>query len=245
VALRASLFALLLTATAGVAAPAEMRREESLDFAVDEAFQRAGGVQYFFALEPSAPNPPATSALGRLRPLDDKAADTDAYQVVMSRIVYTVERDLSYFTEARARDVAYLKAVAPEMGVELEADGSFVVNRTPRNRFRLTWLDAPAPGDPALARFSEFLPKGERPASIVVQKNSDFARVMGFRTAERAITYTAHFPLGPGRTRIFVCTLSLLYHVPPFFLGGRDRVFRESVEGAAGLIERLRDYRGN
>jgi hypothetical protein len=237
--LGASLLALSLAAT-----PVEMRREEALDFSVDEPFQRAGGVQYFYELAPSDPNPPANSALGRLRPLDDLATPDDAYQVVMSRLVYTVERDISYFTEARSRDVSYLKAVAPEMLVSLEPDGSFIVGRTPRNRFRLTWLDAPKPSDPALTRFFELLPPGAPPVSVVIQKNSDFSRVMGWRTAERSVTYTAHFPLGGGRTRIVVCTMSLLHHLPPFFLGGKDRIFRESVEGAASLIEHLRDYAG-
>ena len=233
-----------LLALSLAAAPVEMRREEALDFTVDEPFQLSGGVQYFYELAPSAPTPPASSALGRLRPLDDAASPDDAYQVVMSRLVYTVRRDISYFTQARARDVSYLQAVAPEMSVTAEPDGSFIVGRTPRNRFRLTWLEPPTPSDPALARFFELLPPGPPPVSIVIQKNSDFSRVMGWRTAERSVTYTAHFPLGPGRTRVVVCTMSLLHHLPPFFLGGKDRVFRESVEGAASLIEHLRDYTG-
>lgn len=235
---------LALVGSAAAAARPEMRREEQLDFAPDEAFQRDGGVQFFYALEPSLATPPAKSAWARLRALDDLAKPTDAYEVVMSRIVYTVSRDVSYFTQARARDTRYLAIVAPEMKVTAAPDGSFRVGRLPTNRFRLAWSDAPTPADPTLEPFFQFLPKDAAPASIVVQRNTDFGRVMGWRTAERALTYTAHFALGPGVTRVHVVTLSLLVHVPPFFLGGKGRVYREAVDETAKLIEALREYRG-
>lgn len=237
------LLALLVASTAAAARP-EMRQERALDFAPDEAFQRDGGVQFFYALEPSLDTPPAGSAWAQLRALDDKAATGDAFQIVMSRIVYTVNRDVSYFSEARARDTKYLAAVAPEMKVTAEPGGSFRVGRMPSNSFRLTWFDAPSAAEPSLTAFFSLLPKDAAPRSIVVQRNSDFSRVMGWRTAERAITYTAHYALSPGVTRIYVVTLSLLYHVPPFFLGGRNRVYREAVDETAALIEALREYRG-
>ncbi len=227
-----------------IAAAPEMRREEKLDFVADEAFQQQGGVQYFYELAEPTPSPAAGSTLARFRTLDALSIPDDPYFVVMSRLVYTVERDSSFFTEARARDVNYLRTVAPEMGVRLEPDGRFKVTRAPSNRFTLTWLDAPpaVPQPPALTRFLEFVPAP--PASIVIQANSEFSRVMGWRTAERSITYTAHVPLRPGTTRVVVCTMSLLHHLPPFFLGGKDRIRRESVEGAAALIGQLREYSG-
>lgn len=233
-----------LLAALTVAASPGLRREAALDFAVDDTFQAAGGVQYFYELATPTPTPPAASPLARFRAMDAQASGTDDYYVVMSRLVYTVDRDVSYFTEARARDVTYLRQVAPEMGVRREPDGAFMVTRTPSNRFRLSWYDAPAPSEPELKAFFAVLPPGAQPASVVVQKNSDFSRVMGWRTAERSLTFTAHIPRGPGRTLVVVCTQSLLYHLPPFFLGGKDRIFRESVDGAATLIEQLRGYQG-
>ena len=228
------------------ASPIEMRRETSLDFAIDDALQQDGVVQYFYEFADPDPRPPASSALARFRAMDDQSSIDDPYHVMMSRLVYTVERDISFFNETRAKDVKYLQQVAPEVGVSVEADGTFRAAKTPSNRFRLTWLEAPTresiAGDAALSHFFGFLPRA--PASIIVQKNFDFARVMGWRTAERAITFTAHESLGPGRTRIHVCTMSLLHHVPPFFLGGKERVFRESIEGAAKLIGQLRAYSG-
>jgi hypothetical protein len=34
--------------------------------------------------------------------------------------------------------------------------------------------------------------------------------------------------------------MSALHHLPPFVLGGEERVFRDSVKGTLDLIERLR-----
>lgn len=228
-----------------LAAPPAMRRESAPEFEVDEAFQNDGGVQYFYEFETTVAKPKAGSAWSVFRPLDDLAKPTDAYEAVLSQIVYTVERDASWFTEDRARSLDYLRAVAPEMKITVKPDGSFLVGRMPQNRFRLTWYAAPRATDPTLAPFFAFLPKGAEPVSIVVQHNSDFARVMGMRTAERSITYTAHLAIAPGRTRIVVCTVSLLHHVPPFFLGGKDRVYREAVAETASLIKALREYKGD
>lgn len=234
------MFAVVLTLLL-TTAPA-LQRQERLDFAVDEALQAQGGVQYFYELAAPTDTPPEGSALARFRALDPLSKPGDSWQVMMSRLVYTVERDVSFFTEARARDVSWMRRVAPDMGVRREPDGTFLVTKTPGNRFSLEWFEAPRADEPALVRFLALVPG--TPASVVVQKNSDFARVLGWRTAERSLTYTAHVPLGPGRTRVFVCTMSLLFHVPPFFLGGRERVHRESVEAAAALIEQLRAYDG-
>ena len=239
-----NMLALVLAATAG---PVEMHREQSLDFEVDERLQQDGGVQYFYELAAPTAQPARASALKRFRALDELSTPGDEYQAMMSRIVYTVDRDITFFTEARARDVEYLRAVAPDMGLSAAPDGSFVVSRVPANRFRLTWFEAPiasASDNAALDHFFEFLPRGEQPASVVLQRNFGFTRVMGWRTAERAVTFTAHVSLGPGRTRVIVCSMSLLHHLPPFFLGGKQRVFQESVDGAAELIGHLRSYAG-
>lgn len=225
-----------------LAAAPEMRREASLGFVADEAFQAQGGVQYFYELAEPTPTPPIGSALARFRALDPFSTPDDPYFVVMSRLVYTLDRDISFFTEARARDVGYLRRVAPEMGVRLEPDGTFRVTKMPSNLFTLAWFEAPSGNEPSLARFFEFFTG--TPASIVVQTNTSFSRVMGWRTAERSLTFTAHFALSPGKTRVVVCTTSLLHHLPPFFLGGKGRVLRESVEGAASLIQQLRSYDG-
>ncbi|MEW6431556.1 MAG: hypothetical protein AB1730_08595 [Myxococcota bacterium] len=243
---RAGLLAGLVAFAAFAATP--LRRESTLAFVPDEPFQRDGGVQYFYALAHKEPSPEtANPDFAFLRALDESgrwAAQGEPLHVVMSRITYTVDKDVSFFTEARAKDPAWMNAVAPEFEVTQRPDGGFHAAKMPSNDFTIRFLDARAvaaqPADGGVARLVALLPDAGLPDSVVVQENFDFARVMGVRTGAWSVTWTAHLPLGPGRTRVHVVTLSALHHLPPFFLGGEKRVFKESVQGALDLIERLR-----
>lgn len=227
-----------------------MRRETDVHFAVDEAFLASGGVQYFYELAKREPSPETASATFALfRDLDapGRWRSDRPLHVVMSRLVYEVDKDVAFFSEARAFDLPYINTVAPEYRISRQPDGGFRSDAMPANVFRLEYLHAVdvarRAGEPGLARVLGFLGAAGPPASVVFQQNDDFARVLGMRTAELGLTWTAHVALKPGRTRLYVCTMSYLHSLPPFFLGGEQRVFRESHGGAALLIERLRAYR--
>lgn len=243
---RAGLIAGVVACAALAATP--MRRESTLAFPLDEPFQRAGGVQYFYTLAKSEPSPETASPeFAFLRAFDESgrwAAQGEPLHVVMSRITYVVDKDVSFFTEARAKDVTWMNTVAPEFEVTQRPDGGFHAAKMPSNDFTIRFLDARAvaaqPADGGVARLVALLPDAGLPDSVVVQENFDFARVMGVRTGAWSVTWTAHLPLGPGRTQVHVVTMSVLHHLPPFFLGGEKRVFKESVKGALDLIERLR-----
>jgi len=229
-----------------------MRRESALWFEVDEPFQMGGGVQYFYELARSEPSPEVSNkTFVAFRPLDVGgrwASKSEPLHVVMSRLVYTIDKDSSFFTERRARDLVYLNAVAPGLGIVRLRDGDYrAAGGTPANSFRLRWLEGPAlsevPRESGLERLLELCAAPALPSAVVVQDNFDFSRVMGWRTADTSVTWTAHFPLSPGHTRLCVLTMSYLVNMPPFFLGGDDRVLNESVSGAAQLIRNLRAYR--
>lgn len=225
-----------------------MRRESSLDFALDEPFQQDGGVQYFYELAKKEPSPETASAsFAFFRAFDESnrwAAQGEPLHVVMSRIVYVVDKPPGFFTEARAKDAAWINTVAPEFDVTVRPDGGLHAGKSPSNDFTIRYLDARAssaqPPDGGVAHLVSLLPDAGVPVSVVVQENFDFARVMGVRTGAWSVTWTAHLPLDGDRTRVHVVTMSALHHLPPFFLGGEKRVFNESVKGALDLIERLR-----
>lgn len=241
---------LLLLSGVAFAAETPLRRESACDFAIDPAFQDKGGVQYFYSLLPNEPSPETDATFTRFRPFDPGgvfAGLSSPPHVVLSRLVYTVERDASFFSEARARDVGYINAVAKEMEVTKRTDGSFRVGAMPSNTFTIEYYDAAklaagASSLPAVLRAIELAGVKEAPVSVVFQQNRDFARVMGMRTADGSFTWTLHFAIAPGRTRLVVFTMSYLRTLPPFFLGGARRVFRESTEGARVLIDNLRAY---
>lgn len=227
------------------------REEPTLAFAVDEPFQAQGGVQLFYELVRDTPSPERSSAtFQRFRPLDlrDRWGRLDApLHVVMSRLVYTLERDVSFFTAERAVDLAFIRAIAPDLAITQEGKDTFRAGRIPANRFHIESFDgaqlASLPPTPALARLLELEGSRVPPERLVLQENSDFDRVMGFRTAAMSVTWSSHRALGPGRTRVSVFTMSYLHSVPPFFLGGEGRVHDEAVAGARQLIERMRAYR--
>lgn len=241
-------FGALLLVSGLAFAETPLRRESVSDFAIDAAFQDKGGVQYFYALLPSSPSPETNATFARFKPLDVSglwSSLSSPPAVVLSRLVYTVEKDATFFTEARARDVEYINAVAKEMEVTKRSDGSFRVGAMPSNTFTIEYFDAAklAQGEaPAAFRAVELAGMNEPPASVVFQHNRDFSRVMGMRTADGSFTWTLHFAIAPGRTRVVVFTMSYLRSLPPFFLGGERRVFRESTEGARALIDNLRAY---
>lgn len=246
--MRAPLSLALLALSAAAETP--MRRESDPRFVIDARFQDQGGVQYFYALLADEPSPEKNELFTLFRPFDasDRWGRLDRpAHVVLSRLVYTVERDASFFSEARARDVGYINAVAKEMNVVKRDDGTFRVGAMPSNTFRIEYYDQPrlqagALELPAVKRALELAGPQVQPAAVVFQENFDFARVLGMRTAEGSVTWTLHVALSPGRTRVIVFTMSYLRTLPPFFLGGARRVFRESTEGARVLIENLRAY---
>jgi hypothetical protein len=234
-----------LVAFAARAAP-PMRQETALAFTLDEPFQQDGGVQYFYELaKKDAASSNATFAF--FRGFDESgrwASLGRPAHVVMSRIVYTVDKDASFFTEARAKDTTWMNTVAPEFDVSTRPDGGFRAGKMPANDFTIRFLDAAAlasqPADGGLAHVASLVPDAAPLASVVVQENFDFSRVMGVRTGAFSVTWTAHQALAPGRVRVHVFTMSAIHTLPPFFLGGEKRVFKESVAGALDLIERLR-----
>jgi hypothetical protein len=242
-------FALVVSLIAGSAlASSPLQRERDVGFTVDPSFQDSGGVQYFYQLV-ERDEAKTSELVARLLPLDvhDRwIALSEPTNVVILRFVYTVDKDASFFTEARALDVDYINAVAKEMEVSRNPNGSFHIGRTPANTCWLVHYDEArvkaAANQLALKQLVALAGESGLPDSVVFQENVDFARVLGHRTAAASITWTAHFPLAPGRTRVAVLTMSYVYELPPFFLGGSSRVMRESVRGATDLIERLRAY---
>lgn len=246
----ACLLALLpLLGAAAEARKPPVRREERVSFAVDAAFQERGGVQYFYQLIDDEEDALAHEAFAKFQPLDTRgrwAGRKDSLYVLVSRIVYTLDKDVAFFTAERVKDVTYMNAILPGADIRQKAPGTYTVAKMPANSFTLRYLGREAltatARDAALERFLSLTPEPGLPDSVVVQENFNFARVMGARTSDLSVTWTGHYPLAPGRTRVVVCTMSLLYNLPPFFLGGARRVHDEALGGALMLIQNLRAY---
>jgi hypothetical protein len=226
-----------LAAAPGARAAEEipLRREAGLRFAADEAFQARGGVQYWYALQ---------DRVGLdLLDFDPDRSSRTAGHVLATRLVHTLDKDASFFTPERSIDLQYLNSVAQGYGITQPGPGRFRSARTPSNEFTVRFVPiepAPATREPGVTQLIEVCHLGV-PESVVVQHNQGFARVMGMRTAEASYTWTGHFRLAPGRTRVCVVSMSYVFTLPPFFLGGADRVLSESLRETVGMIRRLRE----
>jgi hypothetical protein len=218
-----------------------VRRETVAAFEIDEAFQADGGVQIYFELVGAPARPAPGSTLERFHVLDqdDRLSGlTEPVHAVLARMSYVIEKDAAFFSRQRLLDLAWVQSIAPDMDVTEAPDGGFRVGQSPSNRFLLTFHPDGARLAPEIVALAR-----ARGAPVLVQENSDFARVMGWRTAAWSTTWTFHEAVGPSRTRITVLTLSYLYNLPPFFVGGGDRVYAETVSRSTALIDRLRRYR--
>ncbi|MFO0599599.1 MAG: hypothetical protein U0228_30110 [Myxococcaceae bacterium] len=236
--IRASALTALVAATALGAGPT-VRREEKCDFEPDPAFEADGGVQIFFELVNAEALPATNPHFQAFQVLDrgDRwGAATEPLHVAMVKLSYVVEKDVSFFSASRLLDLGWVQTIAPDMNITSQPDGGFLVGRTPANHFTLDF-HADASFAPDVARLAK-----SSGAPVLVQENTGFARVMGWRTGDWSATWTFHERLAAGKTRVTVLTLSYLFNVPPFFLGGEARVFRETVEHAVALISRLRAF---
>lgn len=225
----------------GQAAGTEIvRREASVDFAIDPAFQADGGVQVFFELIQADDRPSERPTVTLFRTALDSegrwARVDEPLHVAVARISYVIEKDVSFFSRERTFDLSYVRAIAPDMRISGLPDGGFAVGKMPSNQFGLSYREEPFGLEAATAL------AGHGGSPVVIQHNEGFARVAGWRTAAFATTATFHQPLGPGRTRLTVLTLNALYNLPPFFLGGRDRLYADLLEQTVLLIGRLRGF---
>jgi hypothetical protein len=246
----ALLLALLTTVSSSRAETAPRpphRREARVDFRADPAFQDRGGVQYFFELLPAEGGPEKAASFRALKALDVKGVwekKSGPLHVMLSRIVYTLEREAGSFSAARTQDVAAMNKLLPGYDIRRVGPGTYRSGKTPANTFTVRHVEgealARAPERDELARLTALDPSLAPPASVVLQENYDFARVMGFRTSERSYTWTAHHPLSPGRTRVVVYSFSLVHNLPPFFLGGPERMHTEALDGTLDVIQNLR-----
>lgn len=225
--------------------PPEVRREPAIGFAVDTRLQDAGGLQYFFALGRRETTPLQQAPFDRLRPLLHGVEEgMPALHVLTTRIVFTVDRDAGFFTAERATDPDFLNAVIPEGRVEQIAEATFRTQLTPANTFKVRFIGekelAKGKREPAVQLLIDLAPELGTPVSVVTQDNYNFDRVIGVRTAAWSVTWTGHYRLPQGRTRVVSYTLSLVHNLPPFFLGGDERVHQEARKSAVALVEGIR-----
>lgn len=243
------MLALLAWGVACAAAGAEpsVRREQVARFPPDETFLGRGGVQYFYDFfDKDAAQERDYPAFRELDPARSWEACREPLYRVIARFVYVIEKDVTFFSAERVRDVGYMNRVCPSCGIQAAPGGLYRVGQLPANTSRVRHFDRErflaARSEPWARQLLGLSNELGTPDVVVLQENFDFQRLLGMRTGEASATVTAHYGLGPGRTRIAVHLVTLMHNIPPFFLGGPERVHDVTLEGALSLIEHLRRY---
>ncbi|MFY0581545.1 hypothetical protein ACN28S_51330 [Cystobacter fuscus] len=111
-----------------------VRREERITFEVDATLQERGGVQYFYELIDQEQDALARESFAKLQPLDARgrwAGSKEPLHVLVSRIVYTLDKDVAFFTAERVRDVAYMNTILPGADIRRKAPASTPWRRRP------------------------------------------------------------------------------------------------------------------
>lgn len=217
------------------------KMEGRLDFPADETFLRSGGVQVFFELisrEARAEERPSFKILRVLDTGDHWSKKNGPLYVLASRIVFQVEKDISFFSKERIYDESYLNRFLPAYQVRRLSERRFRSGALPRNDFEIEYFE---PGSMPRS-FGQLSESSGSPEVVLFQHNHEFEKIMGFKTALMGRTLTLHSPLGPGLTRITAWSLSYLHNIPPFFLGGEARVTGEAKKKSLELVARLRDF---
>lgn len=227
-----------------------LKHEPSARFTLDAPWLSDGGVQVFYEHFEKGESTPDAGSVRLFRPFDLRGRlerGSEPLHLVLGRVAYLVDKDISFFSEAQVRDVKYMNEVAKDCDITLRKDGTYLASKVPANTFRVSYFGREQvqalSSDGGIARLIELLPDAGLPEVVVLQENYDFSKVMGWRTADVSVTWSAHYAVAPGRTLVQVCTMSSLHNAPPFFLGGTERVKRESLAGTVAFIENLRAYR--
>lgn len=221
-----------------------LRAEARIDFPCDRTFLSDGrGVQLFFELISRDVRAEDHRSFNLLRPLDKENLwdkKSEPLYVLASRLAFVVDKDISFFSESRLQDEDYLTRLLPAFQIKRISKNGFRSDASPKHQFEISYFDREASREAwprsllGTNRFEQF------PDVVLVQHNHGFEKVLGFKTARMGQTLSLHYALGEGRTLVVAWSLSYLYNIPPFFLGGEARVLREARLASLALIGNLR-----
>ena len=165
----------------------------------------------------------------------------EEYYALLTKTVYGLNRDVSFFTEKRLSDVNYLQKVMPYN--KLSKNGSDYVLKVgfgaPDISYSLEFFDNYKMNErfPELTSyFRKFDRLQQDPAIMVLQHNHTFGKVLGQKTSKMSVSVTRYFDAGRGRTLVINYTLNFIHNLPPTLFGGGNILISQMQDGAAALV---------
>lgn len=169
----------------------------------------------------------------------------DEYYILLTKIVYMLPADISFFSEKRLSDLSYLQQVMPYNNLSKVGDDYFlkVGFGAPDITYDLSFYDysgltAKYPALVAYFRKNDRL--NEEPSLIAVQHNHTFGKVMGHKTSKMSLSVTRYYNSANNKTLVINYTLSYIHNLPPEIFGGGNLLINQMEKGIIALIRDTR-----
>ena len=234
--------------------------ERSLDFTIDKLGLFEDHIQMFYSLLDEdhelvdCKNNNSISFSNQILPLDIyqvyENKDEDEYYSLLTKTVYGLPQDISFFTSERLCDVQYLQAVMPSNKIkkvndhyELEVGFS-----APDIDFRIDFFT----NDELNEQFPDLINYFEKydqydanPTMTAVQHNYRYSKIMGQKTSKMSVSITRYFDEGKNGTLVINYTLNYIHNIPPGIVGGANMMVNQMEKGMHALVKDTRNMNLN
>ena len=230
--------------------------EENLNFPINYSGIFDKNIQMFYALLDKELNSVRCDYNGlidfdaHMLPLDihgyfDNRGEEE-YYTLLTKTVYGLKQDISYFTEERLSDEKYLQETMPYNKLRKNENFYFleVGFGAPDITYSLDFYS----NNELIDQFPElvsFFQKNDNyagePAITVFQHNHTFSKVLGQKTSKMSMSITRYFNAGNNQTLVINYTLNFIHNLPPSLLGGGNLLINQMKEGVIALIRDTRN----
>ena len=170
----------------------------------------------------------------------------EAYKVFLTKVAYTVNQNVSFFSEAKLSDAAYISKTLPDYTIRQLAPKRFEVDcgfLAPTFTYDLSFYKAPYQ-HPAVRQLLNYAalqnPELGTPTLVTVHHNYNFSKVMMHKTSKMSVALTCYYPYENSQALVVNYALNYIYELPPTFLGGYDLLIKKVKKGISDLIVQTR-----
>lgn len=169
----------------------------------------------------------------------------EEYYTLLTKTIYGIKQDVSYFTEERLSSIDYLEEVMPDNHISKNGDNyeleigfgapdiSYTLEFYTNDELNIRYPEL-------VAYFKKHDKIDLEPGISVFQHNHTFGKVMGQETTKMSLSISRYFEAGNNQTLVINYTLSFIHNLPPSFLGGGNFILKQMREGVTALVKDTR-----
>ena len=165
----------------------------------------------------------------------------ESYYVLVTKVVYVIDQDVTMFNEALLSDEQMLKSKMPDYKIEKIGKNKFHMDcgfMAPSFDYELNFYKPPYKSNIASVQESlqKLNPELGEPTLSVVQHNYKYGRVLMHKTSKMSVCIANYYPFDDGKTLEVNYTLNYIHELPPSLLGGHKLLIKEIKEGISSLV---------